>query len=358
MWDRRIVQRIEEATSTYSISCRFRKVASGFEWAFSGVYGPNRAVERSLMWEELAGVAAWWEVPWCVGGDFNVARYPTERVGSADFSPAMREFSNFIFSMGLIDLPMEGGSFTWSNARSRSRIDRFICSPTLEDHFSKLVQRRLPRLLSDHFPISLSCGFMQRRKSPFRFENMWLKSDGFINRVQQWWNSYQYSGSPGYAMVQKLKFLKADLSRWNKEVFGDVNVRKNDLMAQIQVLDMIEENKHLSTEEAVAKAQLQTDLEKVLLMEEIKCRQTSRATWLREGDKNTRFFHRVANSNRRFNSIDQLLVNGILTTDQSEIGAGLVNFYKQLFSDDEVRRPLLDGLDFSSLDESDRDLLD
>lgn len=47
-----------------------------------------------------------------------------------------------------------------------------------------------------------------------------------------------------------------------------------------------------------------------------------------------------------------------LTTDQSEIGAGLVNFYKQLFSDDEVRRPLLDGLVFSSLDESDRDLLD
>ena len=256
MWDRRIVQCIEEATGTYSISCRFREVASGFEWAFSGVYGPNRAVERSLMWEELAGVAAWWEVPWCVGGDFNVARYPTERLGSADFSPAMREFSDFIFSMGLIDLPMEGGSFTWSNARSRSRIDRFLCSLTLEDHFSKLVQRRLPRLLSDHFPISLSCGFMQRRKSPFRFENMWLKSDGFINRVQQWWNSYQYSGSPSYVLVHKLKSLKADLRRWNKEVFGDVNVRKNDLMAQIQDLDMIEENRHLSTEEAVAKAQL------------------------------------------------------------------------------------------------------
>uniref|UniRef100_A0A2N9GTW6 Reverse transcriptase domain-containing protein n=1 Tax=Fagus sylvatica TaxID=28930 RepID=A0A2N9GTW6_FAGSY len=285
MWDRRIVQRIEEATGTYSISCRFREVASGFEWAFSGVYGPKRTVERSLMWEELASVTAWWEVPWCVGGDFNVARYPTERAGAADISPSMREFSDFIFSMGLIDLPMEGGSFTWSNARSRSRID-------------------------------------------------------------------------SYVLVQKLKSLKTDLYKWNKEVFGDVNVRKNDLMAQIQDLDMLEENRQLSNEEAVAKAHLQTDLEKVLLLEEIKWRQTSRATWLREGDKNTRFFHRVANSNRRFNSIDHLLVNEVLTTDQSEIGAGLVNFYKQLFSDDEVRRPLLDGLVFSSLDESDRDLLD
>jgi hypothetical protein len=358
MWDKRVVDRVDVAIGNFSVSCRFREVATGFEWAFSGVYGPNRAVERSLMWEELAGIASWWEVPWCVGGDFNIVRYPSERVGATDFSPSMREFTDFIFSMGLLDLPMDGGNFTWSNARSRSRLDRFLCSPLLADHFSRIAQRHLPRFLSDHFPILLSCGFMQKRQSPFRFQNMWLKSEGFHNRVQQWWNSYLYNGSPSYILNQKLKSLKVDLRRWNKEIFGDVNLRKNDLQAQIQDLDLVEETRPLSAEEGVTKENLKAEFEKLLLLEEIQWRQTSRATWLREGDKNTKFFHRVANSNRRFNSIDHLVVNGVVTTDQSEIGTGLVNFYKGLFSDDEVRRPLLDGVVFSTIDESDRDMLD
>uniref|UniRef100_A0A2N9IB59 Uncharacterized protein n=1 Tax=Fagus sylvatica TaxID=28930 RepID=A0A2N9IB59_FAGSY len=358
MWDKRVVDRVDVAIGNFSVSCRFSEVATGFEWAFSGVYGPNRAMERSLMWEELAGIASWWEVPWCVGGDFNIVRYPSERVGATDFSPSMREFTDFIFSMGLLDLPMDGGNFTWSNARSRSRLDRFLCSPLLADHFSRIAQRRLPRLLSDHFPILLSCGFMQKRQSPFRFENMWLKSEGFHNRVHQWWNSYLYNGSPSYVLIQKLKSLKMDLRRWNKEIFGDVNLRKNDLQIQIQDLDLVEETRPLSVEEGVTKENLKAEFEKLLLLEEIKWRQTSRATWLREGDKNTKFFHRVANSNRRFNSIDHLVVDGAVTTDQSEIGKGLVNFYQGLFSDDAVRRPLLDGVAFSVIDESDRDMLD
>ena len=41
-----------------------------FEWAFSGVYGPNVDADRSILWEELARVRSWWEVLWCIGGDF------------------------------------------------------------------------------------------------------------------------------------------------------------------------------------------------------------------------------------------------------------------------------------------------
>ena len=49
------------------------------------------------MWEELAGLATWWEVLWCVRGDFNIVRYPTERVGSEGISPSMTEFSDLFF---------------------------------------------------------------------------------------------------------------------------------------------------------------------------------------------------------------------------------------------------------------------
>jgi hypothetical protein len=52
------------------------------------------------------------------------------------------------------------------------------------------------------------------------------------------------------------------------------------------------------------------------------------------------------------------LFDGAVTSDQTEIGDGLVNFYSQIFLDDEVRRPLLDGLSFSTIDEADCAVLD
>ncbi len=58
-----MVERVEEAVGTFSISCKFRNVSSSFEWAFSGVYGPNRNAERHLLWEELSGISSWWDVP-------------------------------------------------------------------------------------------------------------------------------------------------------------------------------------------------------------------------------------------------------------------------------------------------------
>jgi hypothetical protein len=39
------------------------------------------------------------------------------------------------------------------------------------------------------------------------------------------------------------------------------------------------------------------------------------------------------------------------------ISDGFVEYYQKIFTDDEVRRPLLDGLSFSTIDEADRIVL-
>ena len=61
------------------------------------------------MWTELDSVRERWTVAWCVFGDFNIIRYPTERLGCTSFSPAMFKFSDFIERNFLIDLPLVGG---------------------------------------------------------------------------------------------------------------------------------------------------------------------------------------------------------------------------------------------------------
>jgi endonuclease/exonuclease/phosphatase family metal-dependent hydrolase len=69
----------------------------------------------------------------------------------------MREFSDFIFERGLIDLPLTRGACTWSNSQSWSRIDRFLVSPEWEARYPGVIQKRLLCLCSDHFPILLAC---------------------------------------------------------------------------------------------------------------------------------------------------------------------------------------------------------
>ena len=64
-----------------------------------------------------------------------------------------------------------------------SRIDRVLVSLDWEDHYLDVTQWVLSRPILDHFPILVETGGILRGKSPFRFENMWLKSDGFKDRI-------------------------------------------------------------------------------------------------------------------------------------------------------------------------------
>jgi hypothetical protein len=72
---------------------------------------------------------------------------------------------------------------------------------------------------------------------------------------------------------------------------------------------------------------------------------------LREGDKNTKFFHRVANSHRKFNQIDSLTINGAMSRYFMEIKEHIVQYYNNLYFENCSWRPRVEGLSFLSIDE-------
>ena len=80
---------------SFIVVCSFRNVEENFVWAFAGVYAPNDGVRR--YWDELVGLISWWELSWCIGGDFNVVWHPSEKSSDSRQSLTMVDFSDVIF---------------------------------------------------------------------------------------------------------------------------------------------------------------------------------------------------------------------------------------------------------------------
>ncbi|RVW55706.1 LINE-1 retrotransposable element ORF2 protein [Vitis vinifera] len=280
----------EEIGGTTVCLARFRRLSTVLEWevlgweamsargAAGGVVvfwgqeslGASRPW-RELFWEELGAIRGLWSDPWCIGGDFNVVRFPSERSREGRITGSMRRFS-------------EVGSFSNFGGVGESLQWGFQCS--------------LPRPVSDHFPILIDGG---------------------------------------------------GLKEWNSEVFGRIEVNKRLALDKVSHWDIQEQLRVLNDWELEARKEAKEDFKKWVLMEEISWRQKSRQTWLKEGDKNTGFFHKMANSNRRKNCLKKIKVNGNWLSEEQEIQRGVVRAFQSLLSDPGGWRPSVNNLEFDSI---------
>ena len=303
-------------------------------WTFSGVYGPVERKLKEVFWEELGSIRGWWEGPWCLGGDFNEILSPSERARGGNFSPQMRRFAEIVNELELRDLHLQGGLFTWSggrNGRSMSRLDRFLVSSDWESQFCNVVQRSLPRPIFDHYPLLLDSDGVRSGPSPFRFELMWLKFRGFRELLKGRWQNLKFHGSFSYILAAKLKALKGLLKSWNMEVFGRVEVKKKEALQRVSFWDDLEMQRELVLEEREERIMAKEEYKSWAVLEEISWRQKSRELWLKDGDKNTGYFHKMANAHRKRNFLRKISINGKMMEKEAEIKVGLIDAFKISF---------------------------
>ena len=191
---------------------------------------------------------------------------------------------------------------------------------------------------------------------PFMFENMWLKKEGFKTLIDEWWRSFEIRGIGRYVLIEKLKALKGQLRTWNKNSFGESRRAKEGGFGWREGERKLEAL-HRERERELKLEALQ-EFKCWALMEGVSWRQKSREIWLKEGDKNALFFHRIANSHRRGNHITKMKINEVWVKEEDEMKQGIMEAFKSLLSDTGGWRANLDGLNFQRINEAEAERLE
>ncbi|KAH7690203.1 RNA-directed DNA polymerase protein [Dioscorea alata] len=330
---------------TYSISIEFSNTSNNSTWICTSVYDP---VTRSLkvdFWNELRNIRSLHALPWIICGDFNTI-FSIDDKNSGDLnSRDISTSQNFLEDLNLIDPPLHGRCYTWSNGQTEPiwvRLDRFLYSHDWIQLNPRSTQFALPRYGSDHSPICLNFGNHFPHPRTFRLEKSWYTNDQLENLIQGWWIDQNLIGCGAFILSKKLPYLKAKIRTWAKDNFGNSNVLKNSLLFELNSLDSISKSRSLTKDENIRASHLRYELSTFFKQEEIYWKQRSRNTWLKEGDSNTKFFHSVANGRRNNNCIHRLNHNGQWVEGNQEIGSIFRDHFHSLFGTPIVNRFLLD----------------
>lgn len=241
---------------------------------------------------------------WIMRGDFNSIKNDRERKGR-EMKTNYKEgdlFAEFILMSDMVDVPFKGKNFSWfsGDGKSKSRIDRFLLSSTVVDRWDVKGQLIGDRDISDHCPIWIIPDLNWGPK-PFFFNNEWFSFESFIPFVELEWNKLSVQGRGDYVLKEKLRLLKVKLKGWNKEVFGKFDLEVVDGVRVINKLDEKLDSEVNSSflEDIALRKEASFKFWRNLRIKENMLRNRSKLNWLREGDSNSGFFHKVMKQRRR-----------------------------------------------------------
>lgn len=113
---------------------------------------------------------------------------------------------------------MFGGLYTWTNNQdppTLEKLDRILVSKDWEDIFPHAMVRKLPREISDHNPLILSCGQPQNLTHiQFKFDLCWLSNPEFFVQVEKIWLKPCKAKSVVDKIQQKIKLIKQYFKGW------------------------------------------------------------------------------------------------------------------------------------------------
>lgn len=127
---------------------------------------------------------------------------------------------------------------------------------------------------------------------------------------------------------EKIMKCGAELTTWAKKEFGNIRKQKKELtelLAELQKSDGGDNRDEYMQS-------IEQQLDQILKREETMWYQRSRALWLKDGDRNSFFFHQKASNRKKRNTINLLVdEDGVKYSKQDEISKMLREYYQNIF---------------------------
>lgn len=128
---------------------------------------------------------------------------------------------------------------------------------------------------------------------PLRFEVMWLKEQDCSKIIEEFWQTGSGQSTLG-DIIRKIACCRDQLKLWNNSILDNVHL---NLQKAKEKLSRLQNERWLQVSaEDISGAR--NDVHKWLEMEEMMWRQRSWVDWLKEGNKNIKYFHAKASTRR------------------------------------------------------------
>nr|GEV32664.1 RNA-directed DNA polymerase, eukaryota [Tanacetum cinerariifolium] len=202
----------------------------------------NFVSRKRLIWDYVSTLIDRWNGEVVVLGDFNEVRNIDERRGSCFNPTSARVFDQFISASGLVDVKMEGCTFTWSHPSGSkiSKLDRFLVSEGIFSIFPSITAVCLDRHLSDHRPIILCEVQADFGPIPFRFYHSWISLEGFDAMVEQTWRLFSHNDANRMIRFRKkIQDLKVRIRAWIKDKRSSVSGEKDSIKKELSDIDRL-----------------------------------------------------------------------------------------------------------------------
>lgn len=178
-------------TESFALGVTFTDKSSAQHWTLLNIYGPCRGEERRHFTQWLFELDIPTSQDWMLLGDFNFIRAPENRNKPGGDAAGMFTFNDFIQEQHLIEIPLKGRRFTWTNMQQDpllEQLDWFFSTTSWTLRFPNTTVKLLGPPTSDHTPCNVIVETNIPKSKLFRFESFWIAHPEFMDVVKDAWS--------------------------------------------------------------------------------------------------------------------------------------------------------------------------